>query len=558
MNCHVQDFRPQGGSGAAANAIARKTFDNVAAVVADTTLSYSGVNAVSAGDVVETSEEGFNYKVAASGATDHDISTSHATPVKLYVQPGPNGYDVKAFNAKGDGTTDDSAAVNKALQKDHSVYFSKPDTAYLCANLEPLRGCTMRGFSGFVDNPGTQPVIIVGNGTDPIFDIGATETERELNFESLSMENDGADCVRATANNNTPNISMRYCRVVAKGGANAINLKLSFRAYFANNKISTAGTGGVAFLGMDNINGLTLDNNTITGGTAGTAIQIGQSQGIVITNNIIESSLHGIWISSSTHVDDGNCNGVVIEGNYIEQCSTPFKLATEFSILGAKITGNFVSNAQTTNISAREAMLTIGRLRQAEISGNSWSVESGGSEDLIRLQMDHATPNIAFKYFDNYLANTPANNIVKQGTQASSGTVNATVGQNTWIDLDGDKPPHKQEWISQKITGTETILNLKYWRRDDYEFGGRIDSIDVIDAQGTISNAQIRAGDGAGSQTNVAAVLMSALTFTHDIAPLTLASDTLDATAGEHNDIRIDGDAAATGTFRVRVRWRSS
>jgi len=547
----------EGYANIAATANGLRDLQNLTALQNNTTYSYSGPNPVIVGDIFRTMEEGFIYRVLDSAASDYDIENSNATPVKFEVMPGPFGYDVKAFGAVGDNVADDSVPINRALQKDHAVYFSKPSVAFKCANLEPLRGCTMRGFSGFVDNPGTQPTILAGNGTDPIFAIGLTNPERELNFESLSMENDGADCLTATTADNTPNISMRYCRVTALNGGNAIDLKLSFRAYFANNKISSSGTGGVAFNAMDNVNGLTLLNNTITGGSAGTAVQIGQSQGLTIVNNIIESSLYGMYIASTTHVDDGNCNAVTIEGNYIEQCSTPLVLGTQFSILGASIKNNIVSNAGTSNISARTAILTIGRLRQAEISNNSWSVESGGSEDLIRLQMDHPTPNIAFKYFDNRLANTPANNIVKQGTLASSGTVNAFIGQESYIDLDGDKPPHKQEWISQKITGTETILNLPFWRRDDHEFGGRIDSAQIIDAQGTIDAAQIRVGDGSGSQTNVTAVLMSALTFTHGIADLTLASDTLDATVGEHNDIRVDGDAAATGTFRVKIRWRS-
>ena len=64
--------------------------DNVAAVLADTDLVYSGSGTVvSAGDYVRTKAEGFSYEVAASGASDHHLTT--AGGVKLYVMPGADG-----------------------------------------------------------------------------------------------------------------------------------------------------------------------------------------------------------------------------------------------------------------------------------------------------------------------------------------------------------------------------------------------------------------------------------------------------------------------------------
>ena len=58
------------------------------------------------GDSVRVDFGGFAYQVAASGASDHHITT--AGGVKLYVVPGQ---DVRAFGADGDGVTNDTAAV---------------------------------------------------------------------------------------------------------------------------------------------------------------------------------------------------------------------------------------------------------------------------------------------------------------------------------------------------------------------------------------------------------------------------------------------------------------
>lgn len=68
-------------------------FANVAALMADTTLTYS---TVTAGDIVRTRSEGFAYQVAASGATDHHVVT--AGGVKLYVLAESGEYPIEAFS----------------------------------------------------------------------------------------------------------------------------------------------------------------------------------------------------------------------------------------------------------------------------------------------------------------------------------------------------------------------------------------------------------------------------------------------------------------------------
>ena len=95
--------------------------DNVVALLADSVLTYTAgqPSTVAAGDYVLTRSEGFSYLVAASGATNHHVST--AGGVKLYVQPGADGYNVRAFGAVGDGTTSDTAAIQKAIEAAQAV-----------------------------------------------------------------------------------------------------------------------------------------------------------------------------------------------------------------------------------------------------------------------------------------------------------------------------------------------------------------------------------------------------------------------------------------------------
>ena len=97
---------------------------NVATLLADVQFTYTpgipNTIQVSSGDIIRTLAEGFAYEVAASGASDQDVST--AGGVKLYVQANANGFDARAFGAIGDGVTDDTAAINSALAKGGEVY----------------------------------------------------------------------------------------------------------------------------------------------------------------------------------------------------------------------------------------------------------------------------------------------------------------------------------------------------------------------------------------------------------------------------------------------------
>ena len=101
---------PTGIEGAGA-----RSFANVDALLANTQVTYgSGANQVVAGNIIRTLAEGFAYRVAASSASDHHVTT--AGGLKLYVLPGDNGFNVRAFGAKGDNITDDTAAFNAAVR----------------------------------------------------------------------------------------------------------------------------------------------------------------------------------------------------------------------------------------------------------------------------------------------------------------------------------------------------------------------------------------------------------------------------------------------------------
>ena len=72
--------------------------------------------------------DAFSYTEAADDAADHDILTQSGT--KLYVDRAVPGYNVEAFGARGDGASDDTAAIQRAIDKCYAegggtVYFPK-------------------------------------------------------------------------------------------------------------------------------------------------------------------------------------------------------------------------------------------------------------------------------------------------------------------------------------------------------------------------------------------------------------------------------------------------
>jgi hypothetical protein len=119
-------------SAASAIAVAVRDIKDLATLLADTSLTYTtGLSgSVVTGDPIRARTEGFAYTVAASGASNHHITT--AGGVKLYVQPGQSGYNVKAFGAKADGSND-SAAIQKAIGTGGTVRF--PAGSYYAALL---------------------------------------------------------------------------------------------------------------------------------------------------------------------------------------------------------------------------------------------------------------------------------------------------------------------------------------------------------------------------------------------------------------------------------------
>ena len=118
------------GSAAAAALFDGPWVDDVAALQADTALTYSAGNGnVSAGDIVRTRAEGFSYEVVASGATDQHLTTAGGVKVKV-LPDGRGAISAAALGVDKTGATDCSAAINGVVGDVSEVVF--PAGTYFC------------------------------------------------------------------------------------------------------------------------------------------------------------------------------------------------------------------------------------------------------------------------------------------------------------------------------------------------------------------------------------------------------------------------------------------
>ena len=167
--------------------------EDVSSLLADTIITYTvGLpSSVVTGDYVLTRKEGFTYEVAASGATDEDITT--AGGVKLYVKAGLSGYDLMAFGAAGDGLTNDSAAVTSwitALSAEKSVGVVPAGDYLLNSYVDLTFGAVSFSIAG--SGRGASRFIVPSTNVGGGISITSTSRSSQVKFSGFSVITRGA------------------------------------------------------------------------------------------------------------------------------------------------------------------------------------------------------------------------------------------------------------------------------------------------------------------------------------------------------------------------------
>ncbi|MGE8291662.1 MAG: glycosyl hydrolase family 28-related protein, partial [Sphingobacterium sp.] len=318
-----------------------------------------------------------DYRIANTNVPDNGGNVIQAGTVK-FVSQIASKIDVRFFGAKGDGVQNDQPYIMNAIQtKTSTIYFPTPKVNYkIQGSLQMSNNQKLIGDNLYAKEQANDIKGLQGDGINPVIIMGfnGTDDRRLLcSINNLVVKNNGTGtCVRVQ---HCHNFSITNSRIHQTGTGKAVDVFFSYRANISDNWIA----GPYGLYAMDNVNGLTFESNTITGGTGGTAVCIGRSQGVWVQKNIIESSLKGILISSTGTVEeggdpnDGSCSGVRVDDNYIEACGTPILIGKTYRVAGGTCIGNTMGNVAAGNpipMSKMTGMIGLGRLDSFRVSNN--------------------------------------------------------------------------------------------------------------------------------------------------------------------------------------------
>lgn len=284
-------------------------FTDTAALLADTRLSYqpqTGHLRVFAGTLLSIPTAGLSYRVLGPEAPDAHLITEGG--VQLEVLPGDSGFDVRAFGARGDGTTDDTAACQACLDAAalQQVTARFPAGRYLVTSLHfgPQQQIVMDRGGCFLAAEDNRSVLVCTEG------YFSTVT-------GVRVEGNGRSAVTAFDLSN-----LRHSAEVRGCHAQACAVGFHFRQLCWNTTVSAcyAKACDIGYLITEGSNAVTLlhcasDGHGALSPTAGVRIRDGASYATEGVN-----LLGGFHQATGIGVDDAGTNSKII-GVYFETCT---------------------------------------------------------------------------------------------------------------------------------------------------------------------------------------------------------------------------------------------
>lgn len=359
--------------------------------------------------------------VSVTGAQAHPprffFFNHHFIPTPPPVQAAPPLDNVRDFGAKGDGTTDDTAAINKAVTDakatGKTVFF--PGGTYFHAGTLTFDGVKVTG----VGYGSTLKANTAGSAEE--------NTAVILKGASPSLTNLIVSCVGVNDNDDGFPESTEGCVVVDTAtGFTVKNCTLvqgnGMPAVFVTN----SSTGSVSANSIDG-----------TGGSQDTGVWVNGSQSITVSNNLMQNENVGVRLTGSTL-------GVAVTSNSIGTVTFPALSAgvwVDNGIVGANISKNAIQMRNATQANPNYSIYLNGPTGVTTIQNNTWGgwigvyAQTFGTGDAISQNLIHNTGSAGIRV-DSAAANALAVNLNQFGecglldNSASSAVILANAGSS--------------------------------------------------------------------------------------------------------------------------------
>jgi hypothetical protein len=355
-------------------------FTDVAELLADT-------RSWPTGQILNTREEGFAYEVVTSG---QHVTT--AGGVKLIVLPGDVGMNVKAFGAKGDGTTNDTAAIQLAATRisttGGTILFPSGD--YVISTRIDFTGnnvnCVLDQDAGIVYNTpdyvafkftGTNSSVVGGLGRGFIGPAAWDGANTPPTYGVIWFAGDGSYAKTRLFNVRKMGI---WFKDVVDGTAEGCIIEGNYpSASWTGTEVGHVGVGfdtDVANAGNFKVLGCTI-KSCVQGAFPANYGTGGVTQGFVATGNIFEGCWnHGIYSNFT--------NGAVITGNNFNRCQIPVVVSGNANT----VSGNTMYTSVNTTGDERDVVgISVRDGSRNIVTGNTIKgVIAGGPTGVIVVQ----------------------------------------------------------------------------------------------------------------------------------------------------------------------------
>lgn len=476
--------------------------------------------------------------------------------------------NIKQFGAKGDGVTDDTAAIQAAVNASLHVYIPEPTEHYLITDTITLQGGqTIEGYSklgGGVINVAEKSLYanMTVNGT-PMFQLGdgADGNLRKMTFINLRAYCHNGPVIRSRLSTENTFTSCSF----ASRFYHCIDSEQSYLWSFYGCTLGSSGTvndvGGdvptYAWRGMDNSNGWTFDTCRMSGGGSGGVADIGRSYTIAFRSCVVESSKYGIHLGKNPdQAVSGECNAITIDTCQFESCLNSIDAGSVFSVNGLTINNYLTTNPGTDVILG--ASIILGRVRELVLDGANFDIADNAYPFLFKYNSVAAGHGSLA-----YLTNSTIRNVFYKGVTAgfgfdTSGFVNddqhSRLAENDLQLLETDTGKLKVYTSHTITTSTGTIP--AYIGLDSIKpLGSQLEKVEIIEADGVIDGRVVIGYSGNQAEYfDFTDISTASLTDGYADISSGIASKFMRAT--EIVRIRHSGGVGG-GTFRLRITYKA-